>query len=79
MALGNSVGSVGSVGSGLFLSAIELGFTHPDEPAGAEPMRVNVEPPRKFAELLRREHERWERLGDGDAQLQQEPAECYEG
>jgi 23S rRNA-/tRNA-specific pseudouridylate synthase/8-oxo-dGTP pyrophosphatase MutT (NUDIX family) len=58
-------------GSGLFLSAVELMFVHPAAVAaasvegGVEPMRVSVEAPRKFGELLRREQSRWEKLQGG--------------
>ena len=49
------------VGSGLFLAALELTFDHPEEEA---PVHVHADAPKKFGDLLAREHERWERLGD---------------
>ena len=50
------------MGEGLFLSAVELTFPHPDraEQGDAEPLNVACAPPSKFAELLRREHAQWE-------------------
>ncbi len=49
----------GCAGSGLYLTAVELELEHPE---GGQTVHVEVEPPRKFGELLRREHDRWERL-----------------
>ncbi|KOO35783.1 ribosomal large subunit pseudouridine synthase d, partial [Chrysochromulina tobinii] len=43
------------VGSGLYLAALGLSFVHPDDGA---PVTVEAPEPRKFGELLRREHER---------------------
>ena len=57
------------VGRGLFLSACELAFPHPSRPEGAEPLRVQVEPPTKFGELMKREQERWLRLGGAADEL----------
>jgi len=66
------------VGKGLFLAACELEFSHPERLAEPEPepghpersaepevearVKVQYETPRKFAELLRRENERWAKL-----------------
>lgn len=50
------------VGSGLFLAALELSFTHPERAPDEPPVHVSTPAPRKFAELLAREHERWVRL-----------------
>jgi len=49
------------VGSGLYLAALGLSFVHPDDGA---PVTVEAPEPRKFGELLRREHERWGRLSE---------------
>ena len=51
-----------SVGSGLFLCACSLELEHPAW-AGGPPLRVECEPPEKHESLLRREQQRWERLG----------------
>ena len=49
------------VGSGLYLAALGLSFVHPDD---GGPVTVEAPEPRKFGELLRREHERWGRLSE---------------
>ena len=50
------------VGRGLFLSACELSLPHPSRAEGDEPLHVEVDPPAKFGDLLRHEHDRWSRL-----------------
>ena len=53
-------------GSGLYLAALELRFTHPDREdvngLGDADMRVAIDAPPKFDSLMNREHQRWERL-----------------
>jgi len=46
-------------GKGLFLSAVELDFTHPV--TGSE-LKVKIDDPSKFASLLEREERRWRRI-----------------
>ena len=58
------------VGSGLFLSALELKLQHPDREEADAPLHVRADAPRKFGELLTREHERWARLGGRDADVE---------
>ena len=50
------------VGRGLFLSACELSLPHPSRAEEDEPLHVEVDPPAKFGDLLRHEHDRWSRL-----------------
>ena len=47
-------------GKGLFLSAVELWFSHP---LTGEGVNVKIDDPRKFASLLEREERRWNRYG----------------
>lgn len=54
------------VGSGLFLSAVELSFRHPDRTASDEPMHIHVDAPTKFAKLLLQEQLQWEQRHAGD-------------
>ena len=61
---GGNRADVNARGKGMFLAAVELTFQHPDQPEVAPPINVQCETPRKFAELLRREQERWEKLKD---------------
>ncbi len=44
-------------GKGLFLSAVELSFTHPHS---NKLITVTIKPPKKFESLLERENRRWE-------------------
>jgi tRNA pseudouridine65 synthase/23S rRNA pseudouridine1911/1915/1917 synthase len=46
-------------GKGLFLSAVELRFTHPKS---KEELVIQVDQPQKFDSFLKREQERWERF-----------------
>lgn len=48
-------------GKGLFLSAVELTFTHPIHNS---PITVTADDPEKFATTLRREEERWNKFKD---------------
>lgn len=48
------------VGSGLFLAAVGLELAHPARAHDAPPLKVEIDPPRKFDTLLEREQTRWE-------------------
>ena len=50
-------------GKGLFLSAVQLDFTHP---ATGKPLRVKVNAPHKFFSLFEREQRRWEKYNFPD-------------
>lgn len=60
--VGDKVYGGEDVGSGLFLAALELAVSHPARPPDAAPLHARIPCPRKFAELLTREHQRWQRL-----------------
>lgn len=45
-------------GKGLFLSAVQLNFSHP---ISGEKMNLSIDPPRKFNHFMDKEQERWER------------------
>jgi len=55
------------VGTGLYLSAVELSFQHPERPASEEPLHIRVDAPSKFAKLLLQEQLQWEQLHARDS------------
>ena len=54
-----------SRGRGLFLSAVELSFPHPERGEGEAPLTVTCERPPKFEALLEEEQQQWERADKG--------------
>ena len=45
-------------------AARAVAFPHPARAPTEPPLRVSTATPRKFAELMRREEDRWQRLAD---------------